>query len=71
VRIQHVFELLFRVAFEADEFHPEPVVPLPPDDGQRHNDGRPGSGGLDAQAQVVEFVSVPPPDRWSPVNVTA
>lgn len=42
--VQHVLELLLGMAFESNELEPEPVTPLPSDNGERDDDRRSRTG---------------------------
>jgi hypothetical protein len=46
VRIQHVFELLLRIALESNKLESKSILFLPTDDGKSNGDGRPGTGGI-------------------------
>jgi hypothetical protein len=50
--IQHVFQLLFGIALKSNELDAAPIVPLPPNDGERDNDRRPGTGRLHLQMKM-------------------
>ena len=50
--IQHVFQLLFGIALKSNELDAVPIVPLPPNDGERDNDRRPGTGRLHLQMKM-------------------
>jgi hypothetical protein len=50
--IRHVFKLLFGIALKSNELDAVPIVPLPPNDGERDDDWRPGTGRLHLQMKM-------------------
>lgn len=50
--IQHVFQLLFGIALKSNELDAVPIVPVPPNDGERDDDRRPGTGRLHLQMKM-------------------
>lgn len=50
--IQHVFQLLFCIALKSNELDAVPILPLPPNDSERDDDRRPGTGRLHLQMKM-------------------
>lgn len=50
--IQHIFQLLLGIALKSNELDAAPIVPLPPNDGERNNDRRPGAGRLHLEMKM-------------------
>jgi len=42
--IQHILELLLGITFKANELEPEPIAPIPSDDGDGNGNRRPRAG---------------------------
>lgn len=50
--IQHILQLLLGIALKSNELDAAPIVPLPPNDGERDDDRRPGTGRLHLQMKM-------------------
>ena len=50
--IQHIFQLLLGIALKSNELDAVPIVPVPPNDGERDDDRRPGTGRLHLQTKM-------------------
>jgi len=50
--IQHVFQLLLGIALKSNELDAVPIISLPPNDGERDDDRRSGTGRLHLQMKM-------------------
>ena len=49
--IEHLLELLFRIALESNQLEPEPITLFPPDDGKGDHDHGPRAGRLHVETE--------------------